>query len=161
MIMNLLPTLRQNMLVIPLLFPLKMGWSRGRLQFKRGRMMRTSARCIHTSRRLPQVTSRHQLSRHVHFGFSRHPCTDNSRGYFQAKIRSIQDEDRMYDRPQGVSEQEPGVSGLMIGCPNICPEYPGFTVLCHLILGQWAVYCIRPIRVASRGICTPLTLYIQ
>src|SRR5579871_2620836 len=52
-----------------------MGWSRGRLQFKKGRMMRTSPRWTHARHVLPQVPSRLQLSRHVRFGFSRHTST--------------------------------------------------------------------------------------
>ena len=52
-----------------------MGWSRGRLQFKKGRMMRTSPCWTCTSHDLPQVTSRNQLGFRVRFGFSRYTCT--------------------------------------------------------------------------------------
>src|SRR6185312_7824759 len=53
---------------------LMMGWSRGRLQFKKGRMMRTSTCWTRSCHGLPQVTSRHQLGHHVRLGFSRHTC---------------------------------------------------------------------------------------
>ena len=51
------------------------GRSRGRLQFKKGRMMRTSPRWLHARRLLPEVTSRLQLGRHVRLGFSRYVRT--------------------------------------------------------------------------------------
>ena len=54
---------------------LMMGWSRGRLQFKKGRMMRTSTCWTRSCHGLPQVTSHHQLGHHIRLGFSRHPCT--------------------------------------------------------------------------------------
>ena len=54
---------------------LMMGWSRGRLQFKKGRMMRTSPHWTCTNRPHLQVTSRLQLGLHVRLGFSQHPCT--------------------------------------------------------------------------------------
>jgi len=54
---------------------LMMGWSRGRLQFKKGRMMRTSPCWTCMNRPHLQVTSRLQLGLHVHLGFSQHPCT--------------------------------------------------------------------------------------
>ena len=51
-------------------------WSRGRLQFKKGRMMRTSPCWTHRlSCQVPQVAIRSQLSCHVALGFSRHVVT--------------------------------------------------------------------------------------
>ena len=50
-------------------------WSRGRLQFKKGRMMRTSPRWTRRHHGLPQVATRLQLSCHVTLGFSRHVIT--------------------------------------------------------------------------------------
>jgi hypothetical protein len=50
-------------------------WSRGRLQFKKGRMMRTSPRWTHRRYGLSQVAIRPQLSYHVTLGFSRHVVT--------------------------------------------------------------------------------------
>jgi hypothetical protein len=50
-------------------------WSRGRLQFKKGRMMRTSPRRTHRRYGLSQVAIRPQLSCHVTLGFSRHVVT--------------------------------------------------------------------------------------
>src|SRR6185312_2773594 len=54
---------------------LMLGWSRGRLQFKKGRMMRTSPHWTYANRPHLQVTSRLQLGFHIHLGFSLHPCT--------------------------------------------------------------------------------------
>jgi hypothetical protein len=50
-------------------------WSRGRLQFEKGRMMRTSPRWTHRRRGLPQVGIHPQLSCHVALGFTRHVVT--------------------------------------------------------------------------------------
>jgi hypothetical protein len=50
-------------------------WSRGRLQFKKGRMMRTSPRWTHRHYGLSQVAIRPQHSCHVTLGFSRHVVT--------------------------------------------------------------------------------------
>ncbi len=50
-------------------------WSRGRLQFKKGRMMRTSPRWTHRRYGLSQVAIHPQLSCHVTLGFSRHVVT--------------------------------------------------------------------------------------
>ena len=47
-------------------------WSRGRLQFEKGRMMRTSPCWTHRRQGLPQVAICSQLSCHVALGFSRH-----------------------------------------------------------------------------------------
>jgi hypothetical protein len=47
----------------------------GRLQFKKGRMMRTSPRWTHRRYGLSQVAIRPQLSCHVTLGFSRHVVT--------------------------------------------------------------------------------------
>jgi hypothetical protein len=44
---------------------LMVGWSRGRLQFKKGRMMRTSPCWIQLRFGLLRVTSRHQLGLHI------------------------------------------------------------------------------------------------
>jgi hypothetical protein len=54
---------------------LMMGWSQGRLQFKKVRIMRKSPRWIRARHILPHATSRLQFSCHVRFGFSQHPCT--------------------------------------------------------------------------------------
>ena len=61
--------------VTNLLQEIVMGWSRGRLQFKKGRMMRTSPHWTCTNWSHLQVTSRLQLGFHVHLGFSQHHCT--------------------------------------------------------------------------------------
>jgi hypothetical protein len=50
-------------------------WSRGRLQFKKGRMMRTSPCWTHRHYGLFQVAIRPQLSCHVTLEFSRHVVT--------------------------------------------------------------------------------------
>ena len=54
---------------------LMMGWSRERLQFKKGRMMRTSTCWTHSCHGLTKVISHHQLGHHVHLGFSQHSST--------------------------------------------------------------------------------------
>jgi hypothetical protein len=54
---------------------LMMGYSRGRLKLKKGRMTRTSPRWMHSHRILSHATSRLQLSCHVWFGCSRNPST--------------------------------------------------------------------------------------
>ena len=48
------------------------GWSRGRLQFKKGRIMRALPCWTHWNHRLFQVAIHLQLSYHVTLGFSRH-----------------------------------------------------------------------------------------
>ena len=50
-----------------------LGWSRGRLQFKKGRMMRTSSCWIRMFHGLLQVATHPQLGCHVQLVFSRHP----------------------------------------------------------------------------------------
>jgi hypothetical protein len=50
-------------------------WSRGRLQFEKGRTMRTSPRWTHRHHGLLQVAICSQLSYHVTLGFSRHVIT--------------------------------------------------------------------------------------
>jgi hypothetical protein len=50
-------------------------WSRGRLQFKKGRMMRILPRWTHRRYGLLQVAIRPQLRCHVTLGFSRHIIT--------------------------------------------------------------------------------------
>jgi hypothetical protein len=47
-------------------------WSRGWLQFKKGRIMRILPRWTHRRYGLPQVAIRPQLSCHVTLGFNRH-----------------------------------------------------------------------------------------
>jgi hypothetical protein len=50
-------------------------WSRGRLQFKKGRMIRTSPCWTHRRYGLSQVIIHPQLSCHVTLGFSRYAVT--------------------------------------------------------------------------------------
>jgi hypothetical protein len=55
---------------------LMVGWSQGQLQFKKGRIMRTSPRWIYMSHAVRQVTSCHQLGLRISFGFRRPPWTE-------------------------------------------------------------------------------------